>query len=53
MGDRPKTDNTVSNWFSYFREVCMLSMKDKYATRGKIGGPNHIVQIDKCKIGRR
>jgi hypothetical protein len=28
-------------------------MEEKYANRNKIGGPNHIVQIDKCKIGRR
>ena len=26
---------------------------DKYATRGKTGGPNHVVQIDECKIGRQ
>ena len=31
----------------------MLSMEYKYATRGKIGGPNHVVQIDECKIGRQ
>ena len=28
-------------------------MEDKYVTRGKIGGPNHVIQIDECKIGRR
>jgi hypothetical protein len=30
----------------------MLSM-EKYANRGKIGGPNHIIQIHECKIGRQ
>jgi hypothetical protein len=28
-------------------------MEHRYANRGKIGGPNHIVQEDVCKIGRR
>jgi hypothetical protein len=27
-------------------------MEYKYANRGKIGGPNHIVQVDEYKIGR-
>ena len=31
----------------------MLSVEEKYATRGKIGNPNHVVQIEECKIGRR
>ena len=30
----------------------MLSMDDKYANRGKVGGSKNIVQIDECKIGR-
>ena len=28
-------------------------MEEKYANRGKVGDPNHRVQIDECKIGRR
>jgi hypothetical protein len=31
----------------------MLFMEDKYGTRGKIGGPNLVVQIDECKILRQ
>jgi hypothetical protein len=27
-------------------------MKHKYVNRGKIGGPNHLIQVDECKIGR-
>ena len=46
MGNGPITENIICYWFSYCREVCMLSMEDKYANRGKIGGPNHVVQID-------
>ena len=30
----------------------MMSTEDKYAMRGKIGGPNHVVQIDMYKTGR-
>ena len=43
---------TVSDWFSFSREVCMIPMDNKI-TNSKIGGPGHIVEIDECKIGRR
>ena len=29
--------NMIWDWFSYSREVCILSMENKYATRGKTG----------------
>ena len=51
IGDHSITDNTICDWFIYCREVYMLSM-EMYA-RGKIGGLNHIVQTDECKIGRQ
>ena len=53
IGNHLVSENTIADWFSYCREVCVLSMEHKYANRGKIGGPNHIVQVDECKIGRR
>ena len=32
----------------------MISMDDKYRSRGNIGGgPGLVVEIDECKIGRR
>ena len=48
MAGRPLTD-TICEWFSYCREVCMLSMEDKHANPGKIGGPYHI----STKVKRR
>lgn len=53
FGDQQLSERTVADWFSYCREVCMISMETKYTNRGKIGGPGHVVQIDECKIGRR
>jgi hypothetical protein len=43
----------IIDWFNICREVCMISIDDKYKSRGKIGGPGHVVEIDECKIGRR
>ena len=51
--DRRLSHRTVADWFSYCREVCMVSMGTKQRNRGRIGGPGHVVQIDECKIGRR
>ena len=36
----------------YCREVCMISMDNKYQQHGKIGRPSHVIQIDECKKGR-
>jgi hypothetical protein len=41
---------TIDDWFSYCREVCTVSMNEKYRKRGKIGGPGHIIEVDECKI---
>ena len=53
MGDPLISDRTICDWFSYCRKVCMLSMEEKYVNRGKIGGLNHLVQVDECKIGKQ
>ena len=53
IGDHLVNENTISDWFSYCREVCILSMEHKYVNRGKIGSLNHIVQVDELKIGRQ
>ena len=45
IGDHLVSENTISDWFSYCGEVCVLSNEQKYANRGKVGGPNHIVQV--------
>ena len=53
LGDHSLSSRTIRDWFSYCREICMISMANKYQQRGKIGGPGHIVQIDECQIGRK
>ena len=53
LGDHRVSNSTICDWFSYCREICMISMDSKYWQRGKIGGPGHVVEIDECKIGRR
>ena len=45
------SEATVSLWYNKLRSVCLLSVA--YNTRGKIGGPGTIVEIDECLISRR
>ena len=44
---------TVADWYSYCREVCLLALDRIYDEQGKIGGAGHVVEIDECKIGKR
>ena len=44
---------TVSNWYSYCREICVIALDREYANQGKIGGDGHLVEIDEMKLGRR
>lgn len=44
---------TISDRFSYRREVCMLALDDRFTDDGKIRGEGVIVVIDMCKIDRR
>lgn len=37
---------TVSNWYSYCREICVIALDREYANQGKIGGDGHLVEID-------
>ena len=46
-------NSQLSDWFSFCREVCMISMENKNTNRRKIGEPGHIVENYECKIGRR
>jgi hypothetical protein len=52
LGNSKLSKTTARDWFSFCREVCMISIGNKIANR-RIGGPDHIVKIDECKIGRR
>ena len=46
------SSETVVDYFSYCREVCVEAV-DRHATRiGPIGGENMIVKIDESKIGK-
>ncbi|XP_067213901.1 uncharacterized protein [Linepithema humile] len=42
--------NTIVDWFSFCREVCVF-WADKHSQ--KFGGPGRTVEIDEAKIGRR
>lgn len=44
---------TVSDRFSFCREVCMAALDQEFEAEGRIGGVGKIVEIDECKIGRR
>ena len=44
---------TVSDYYMYCREVCVAGMESLIDAVGKIGGVNHVVQIDETKLGRR
>lgn len=44
---------TVADHFSFCREVCMVALDQHFENEGQIGGPEEIIDIDKCKIGRR
>ena len=38
VGDAKLSPRTISEWFNLCREVCMISMDDKYRSREKICG---------------
>jgi len=44
------SNNTVANWFSYCREVCMEALDREYEEQGRIGGIGKIVEIDESKV---
>ncbi|XP_078042534.1 uncharacterized protein LOC144472940 isoform X2 [Augochlora pura] len=47
------SSETISDRFSFCREVCTLGLDRRYEMEGSIGGPGVIVEIDECKVGRR
>ena len=47
------SDETLADWYSYFREVVARCIDERFALAGPIGGPGHIVEIDETKIGHR
>lgn len=47
------SNETISDRFSFAREVCMFAMDNSFELSGKIGGVGCIVEIDETKIGKR
>ncbi|GFR95802.1 hypothetical protein ElyMa_004437700 [Elysia marginata] len=46
------SEETVADLFSYCREVCVESLYSGEFVK-QIGGPNHIVEVDEAKFGKR
>ena len=52
--NRTVSSETVSDWYSYCREVCTVALDRLYMQQGGvIGGPDHVVMIDEMKLGKR
>ena len=47
------SSETITDRFSFCREVCTIGLDKEYIAEGLLGGPEKIVEIDECKIGRR
>jgi hypothetical protein len=41
---------TIADWLSYFRELCLTSLTALMAGRGPLGGVGQAVEIDEAKI---
>ena len=47
------SSETISDWFSYCREVCIHAVEQHAQQNGKIGGRGCTVEINECKFGKR
>lgn len=52
LGGEATSSETVTDFFSYCREVCVENFYDKDSIK-KIGGINYTVEIDEAKFGKR
>ena len=53
MRESECASETVSDWFSYCRELIVWQHMRREQDRGKIGGPGVVVRIDESKFGKR
>jgi len=53
FNDQTVSFETIADRFSFCREVCAIALDKMYEAEGLLGGPEVIVKIDECKIGRR
>ncbi|CAH0722178.1 unnamed protein product, partial [Brenthis ino] len=51
--DKITSSATVVDWYSYCREVCMISLDEQFETEGQIGGLGKIVEIDESLVEKR
>ena len=47
------SQETIADWQSYCREVCMADLDRRFTDQGRIGGETSYVQVDEAKIGKR
>jgi len=50
-GETKLSSETISDWLSYFREICLEVVAQK--TSKLIGGPGLTVEVDESKFGKR
>lgn len=53
IDDQKLSPESISDRFSYCRELCMIALDESFSNEGKIGGPGVVIEIDECKIGKR
>jgi len=47
------SQETISDWSNYLREVAVVALDSLYFQQGKIGGQGRVVEIDESKFGKR
>ena len=43
------SQETIADWQSYCREVCMADLDRRFTDQGRIGGETSYVQVDEAK----
>ena len=47
------SSETVSDWYSYMREVCVVALERRHANEGPMGGVGHVIEIDESLTGKQ